>query len=434
MIADILETLPNGGPRIVELGKIKIGGLGNTIQTRAGNTMRLPRKDDCFTITTNRRDTAGDLIPDAQVMEALKEQYADDDGKLRRIPIFLLSNEPEDVLQAAWAWYGGKTCGARGDGKTITWFCDPKSGQRLKEPKEEPFDKAMLDWTDSRGNKLLKLHAVFNCVIGVKEARWGGVYRFRTTSVISFQQLHGSLVHLSQLTGGVLQAIPLMLVVRGIQVAPDGKPTTVHVVHVELRGSDLAAIQNQALERAKYMLTFHQQMSSTLTQYRRLLVAPGQESDDEAGHIQEEFAPELHEPVTATGYKLLEDHADPQTDSPDRPSQPIRPNEPPPSTGSPVTVVAPEMPPVSEQAAGAPDGVDLVAEAIEQGPEAFEKTVIEAAKKADPSVKRSDISGGLFKWKCFHKQNPTKDAWRELYEAVTENRFDFKSGRLLVAS
>ena len=41
-------------------------------------------------------------------------------------------------------------------------------------------------------------------MIAAKESRFGGVYKFRTTSIISFKQLYSSLLHIHQLTGGVL--------------------------------------------------------------------------------------------------------------------------------------------------------------------------------------------------------------------------------------
>ena len=302
-IVDIVNGMgPDTEVRVTELGKIKIGGLGESRPTQSGGTFRIPRKDDHFTITTLQRTQAKDLIADKPLMEQLLAEYGDEDGKLRQIPVRVLSNDVDDVLQSAFVWYGGKVVGARSDGKTVTWNCDPHNGKRLAQPKEEPWTPAMLELRDSRGNKLFKLHSVFNCVIAAKQSRFGGVYKFRTTSVISFKQLYGSLLHVHQLTGGVLMGMPLMLVVRPMQVAPDGKATTVYVVHVELRGEGLAQLQAQAVEQMRFMLENRQKVIQTTEQYRRLLLPPGHETASDAADIQEEFAPEATAPEPAPDY------------------------------------------------------------------------------------------------------------------------------------
>jgi hypothetical protein len=299
-----------GKPRMPELGKIKIGGLGASRPTQSGGSFRLPRKDDHFTITTMHRDAAGDFVPDSSLMQELVASgYADPDGRLRRLPIRVISDDIDDVLQAAWVWYAGKTCGGRSDGETVTWFNDPQTGKRLPEPRTEQHDPSVLELADSRGNKLLKLSAVLNVVIASRHARWGGVYRFRTTSRISFDQMYGSLIHISQLTGGVLVGMPLQLTVRPKQVAPQGKSTTVHVVHVELVGGDIGEVQTLAMDRAKFALTFHRQVESLRRQCRALLPAPGEEEPEEIADIAEEFYPSqpaaVPEPAPAS-YGLID--------------------------------------------------------------------------------------------------------------------------------
>lgn len=296
MIASVLEAMIEGNqigqPRMVEVGKIKIGGLGPERPKSGGGTFRLPQKLDYFLVTTNTRTEKGDLIPDERLMSELKTRYADSDGKLRQIPIRVLSDEIDDVLQTSIVWYAGKTVAARSDGVNITWNFDGTNGKKLAEPRTEPWAPEMWGMKNTRNEKLFKTHTVLNCTIASKEGRWGGVYRFRTTSVITFQQLYSSLTHIQSLTGGVLVGMPLMLVMRPVVVSPDGKPITVYVAHVELRGEDLQQIQTQALERAKYKITFHKEMQQIQAECRRLLPAPGTETGQEAEEIQAEFAPE----------------------------------------------------------------------------------------------------------------------------------------------
>jgi hypothetical protein len=320
VIADVIQALPSkgNGSALTELGKIKIGGLGDSRQKAGGGTFRMPRKDDHFTITGTRRNPAGDLEPDHSLMESLVAQgYGDRDGKLRQIPVRVLSDDLENILQTSLVWYGGRTVGARSDGRTVTWFCDPSLdggsfGKRYLQPETSDWEPAMLEWIDPRGNKLFKPHTVFNCVIAAQDARWGGVYKFRTTSQVTLRQLYGSLLHITQLTGGVLVGMPLMLVVRPITVSPEGQATTVHVVHCELRGPDLKQIQQQALEQARFKLEFKEQLHRAQLQYQRLLIAPGTEPEEEAGEIADEFAPEAEPDVAPVApapahYGLLDD-------------------------------------------------------------------------------------------------------------------------------
>jgi hypothetical protein len=312
MITEILETLGAGDkPRLVEMGKIKIGGLGESRAKRSGGTFRLPQKHDYFTVTTLQRGQAGDLMPDAALMETLIDKWADHDGKLRQIPVFVLSDDIDDILQVAYVWYGGKVCVGRSDGKTTTWFYDTRTKQKVDPPLVEEFDPEILTWKSQDGSStLFKLHSVFNCVIAADNSRWGGVYKFRTTSVISFKQLYSSLLHLSQLTGGVLIGMPLMLKVRPVQVAPDGKPSTVYVVHVELMGKDLFEIQKKAMLQAEYQATNRQRLLTAQRQYKALLTGPGQEMNGEVAALGAEFHPEspdLSLPAAPENYGLLDD-------------------------------------------------------------------------------------------------------------------------------
>lgn len=284
-LSDLLQ------PRICELGKIKIGAKEDKVRkTATGKEWRAPVKLDHFLITTMQRTAGGDLVLDSDLMNRLKEKHGDKDGNLRQIPVMLLSNDIEDVMQSAFVFYNGKTVAARSDGKKVTWFYD--GTKRLEKPTEEEWTKEMADSKNDRGVPFFKLHSVFNCVIASNDSRWGGVYKFRTTSRITADQLYGSLLHLQSLTGGILVGLPLMLVVRPIQVAPEGKPTTVYVVHAELRGPDMQAIQSQALKIAEFQLQNTKRIQHAQIEYRKLLVAPGHETGDEAEAIIEEFTPE----------------------------------------------------------------------------------------------------------------------------------------------
>jgi hypothetical protein len=260
-------------PRVCELGKIKIGGLGESRPAANGGTWRLPEKLDHFVVTTLQRDADGGLIVDADLMASLSE-HSDRDGKLRQIPIALLSNDVEEVLQAAWVWYCGKKLGARSDGRTVTWFHNPNNKARLDSPRTE-------EWIpNGRFNHLFKLHTTMSVVIAAKQARWGGVYKFRSTSQITASQVYGSLMHLRELTGGLLRGLPLRMVVRPVQVTPEGQPKTVYVVHVELGGSDFTKALDSAMQRAQLEMANAKQLRESQREYRALLSSPAEFDDD----------------------------------------------------------------------------------------------------------------------------------------------------------
>lgn len=297
-------------PQLVELGSIKIGTLGEKRTSRGGAEFRLPKKLDHFEVMTKFRGENGLLIPDEETMSALKADYADEDGHLRKIPIAVLSDHIPDFLRASWAYYRGKQCIARSDGKTLTRFISPE-GEKLDPPQETEWTEEHEHLTQKiSGNDVpvFKKHISLDAVIAIPEARWGGIYRFRTTSAITGDQLYGSLIHLKQLTGGVLTGMPLMLVVRPVQVSPGGKTTTVYVVHVELRGNDLMHLQKMALERARFQKENRKQLLEVRREMKLLLHDPGEgESPDVQSDIQQEFHPEAEKPDTSDNFRRVFD-------------------------------------------------------------------------------------------------------------------------------
>jgi len=274
-------------PRIVELGKIKIGRKEERVRkTSGGKEWRAPEKLDHFIITTTARNQRGDLVVDNALMEQLLRLQPGGGDKLREIPVELLSDDIDDVLVASHCYYGGKKLGGTCDEETCTWLVDSQ-GERLAEPVKRPC-------TGEHLKKPWKPHATLNCIINAgASSTVGGVYRFRTTSRITLEQLYGGLVHIQALTRGVLQGLPLRLVVRPMQVAPEGIVTTVYVVHVELRGVDLAAIQQQAAQLTQVRVANARQIEAARSEYRLMLRAPGEsESAEEQEEVADEFSPE----------------------------------------------------------------------------------------------------------------------------------------------
>ncbi|MGD1001048.1 MAG: hypothetical protein ABSA67_10165 [Candidatus Brocadiia bacterium] len=278
--------------KLTPLGKIKIGGKGEEKVSAKGKTYRQPLKYDYFVVTTMQKDAAGNFKPDVKLMKELTEEYGDEDGKLRQIPIRLLSNDPEVVMQTAFVAYQGKVCIARSDRQTVTWFNDLKTGARLAEPKVEPWDEKLRELKSQEGGAFFKEHSVFNCVISAHEAKWGGVYEFRTTGEISGQQLYSGMLETLRLTYGVLIGMPLWMVVEPKQVTPQGRATTVYAVKLELRAPSMEDIERMALTRMQYALAHKDQIQIIETKYKALMAPPGTESAKDAADINLEFSPE----------------------------------------------------------------------------------------------------------------------------------------------
>lgn len=302
-------------PRVLELGKIKIGGKGEEVMSRRNVAFRPPVKHDHFTITTLQRDQNGDLVPDDELMATLAQQQGVNLDQITEIPIALLSDDIEDVMQSAYVYYVGKHRIAQSDGgDMVTWYGDPRTNPptMFDKPREGPnverYVQTKMLGEGDRAVRMFKPHGIFSCVIAAGESRFGGVYRFRTTSIITIEQIYSGLAHIKELTRGSLRGVPLRLVIRPLQVAPKGIATVVYVVHVEMRGQDLTAIQQQVLAARQLELQTSKGLLDIHRQYKALLRAPGaaDESDDEQAEAQSEFHGETAVPGEVVDLKTGE--------------------------------------------------------------------------------------------------------------------------------
>lgn len=283
-------------PSVVEVGKIKIGCLGEERTAKNGNKYRVPMKLDHFRLTTLNRDNTEQLIADDELMASLKENCDTHDGKLRRLPILLMSNTLDEIMSARYVAYAGKQTAAKSDGLVVTEYMDKPGGAWLKEPRTTAHvPEVVAFWK-------MKLATTLNVMVASHSSRWGGVYRFRTTSKITADQLYGSLLRVQQLTGGILKGVPLWMVVRPMQVAPEGKPTTVYVVHIELAGSDLRAIREAAVDQMRYELANVKEVKALQGQMKQLLAHTDDLDDDElSDHVPDGEFTTAGELVTASG-------------------------------------------------------------------------------------------------------------------------------------
>ena len=273
-------------PSYAEIGKLKLGGLGQERQSKSGGTYRQPVKYDSFVVTKPYRNATGDLTPDKEMMDALRK---DADGKLRSIPIVLHSDEIDDCFLTSYARYSGKKLHCSGDGeKAVRWeLVKDKDGKAAKtgKNKEMACPCAFLD------DKSCKPHAILYCSIRIPGmAVAGGIHTFRTTSIITIQRIVGSLLQIKKAVG-LLQGLPLWIVVLPI-------PTnngTVYCAHIELRATDIVEAQKTALAAAQMRAGLLGEVAELNKSYRAMLKAPA--SVDEPEEEQEAIADEFHPPT-----------------------------------------------------------------------------------------------------------------------------------------
>jgi hypothetical protein len=296
-------------PRLVQVGYLKIGRKDDEIRKSAGGReWQKPERLDHMLITTLERDSTNNLKPDAPLMESLISEFGsvtktDKVPKLRQLPIALLSDDPEDLLQSKYEYYQKGRCLARCDSETLTVY-RTKDGEALPKPIIKPCTGEHLAPEAEQRPELppkpaegWKLHSKLSFVIAHKLARWGGVYEHRTTSPYSAGQIYGGLLETARLNFGVLEGIPLWLVMRPIQVAPPGiPPTEVYWLHVEMRGVGLEELQTRTMQRLEARKGSIRAVRLLQAEVRGMLTAHV-ETEDEEREIAEEFHPEGKETI-----------------------------------------------------------------------------------------------------------------------------------------
>jgi len=281
---------------LAQAGHIKIGGKGKMIRSSRGNEFRPPQKHDHFTITTLQREGGtkdGNLITDEKIMSQLAAEYADQDGKIRTLPIVVHSDDIDLVFPTAYVSYRGRSVYCRGDGETAERRVYDDRGEWHGEVKTVDCPCDLLQ-PDAKGNRRCKYSGALHCSLRVPgQAVAGAVHRWRTTSQISCEQMYGSLLQIIE-TVGILKGLPLVLRVRPVQVDPvGGRPSTVYVCHVELRAENLQAVQRQALELAQMRGALNNQIAQAQAgSYRAMLQEPGTGSAEDLEAEGEEFYPD----------------------------------------------------------------------------------------------------------------------------------------------
>lgn len=187
-------------PTLAEVGKIKTGFKGPVIKSKKGNPFQPPKKIDHFIITTTVRDKeTGNLVQDTDLMKKLP---ADSNGEIKEIKIRLPFDSIDKNFFTQYQAYESRKCFCRGDGeKASRKDKDGKVTDIVCNPEKcEFFQKGKC--------KVSGILSAFIPESGV----FGGVYKLRTHSYNAVASILGALQYISENAGGILQGIPLKLV------------------------------------------------------------------------------------------------------------------------------------------------------------------------------------------------------------------------------
>lgn len=176
------------------VGRISIGRVIER------NGMRLPEKDDQFTLTSQVQNREGWLLHPLD--ESLRQQVG---GKLRSLPVRLLFNDPSLNLRADYNLFdrstgrpqcvgNGETCRRAGQDGIETLPCPGSDTCRFAEGQCKPY-------------------ARFNVRIGDEDET--GTFVLRTTSFNTIRTLAARLQYFQAVSGGLLACLPLELKLRG---------------------------------------------------------------------------------------------------------------------------------------------------------------------------------------------------------------------------
>ena len=254
------------------LGRISIGKVVEK------NGMRLPEKDDQFTITSQVQSRDGWLL------HPLNDELRNgQDGKLRSIPIRLLFNEPDLNFRADYSLFD-RTTGRPlcvGNGETCKRQCE----DGIKTLPCPSPDGCLL----AQGNTC-KPYGRLNVVIGDDDPL--GSFVFRTTGYNSIRTLAARLHYLQAISGNRLACLPLELRLRG-KSTRQSHGTPIFYVDITVRSGlsmEDALLEAKQLDENRQAAGFNQ---TALDQAARQGFNNGafEDSEEDTGVIVEELFP-----------------------------------------------------------------------------------------------------------------------------------------------
>lgn len=214
-------------PRFAEIGKIKIGGKGETRKSKEGKVFQLPVRYEHFVVTTTEKGPDGNFLIDTAIMKQLGAEP-------KEIPVRLPFDEIDLNFFTSFQYYIGNKCVCCGDGehamrtgkdeKESKVVCDPESCEFLKSEK-------------------CKVSGILSCQIPLGGMEIGGIYRFRTHSWNSVSNILAALEYFADNTNGILQGLPLKLKFLKKSTQDHGN---VNVVTIVIDGLEMLKMREMA--------------------------------------------------------------------------------------------------------------------------------------------------------------------------------------------
>jgi hypothetical protein len=257
------------------VGRISIGRVVER------NGMRLPEKDDQFTLTSQVQNRDGWLLHPLD--EALRQQVG---GKLRSLPVRLLFNDPSLNLRADFNLFdratgrplcvgNGESCRRVGQDGIETLSCPGPEGCRFAEGQCKPY-------------------ARFNVHIGEEDEI--GTFVLRTTSFNTIRTLAARLQYFQAVSGGLLACLPLELKLRGKSTTQSHRAPIFYVDLVIRSGMTLeqAITEARRLDGERKQAGFDQ---AALDEAARQGFADGafEDLEEDVPAVVEEFFPASNE-------------------------------------------------------------------------------------------------------------------------------------------
>jgi len=214
------------------LGRISIGRVIEK------NGIRLPQKDNQFTITSQIQEKGG------WILHPLDEELRKDapNGKLRTIPVRMLFNEADLNLRAEYTMFDRKTgrpmCVGNGD-----------TCRRLTQSGVQSLSCPSPTLCEFGKGGLCKPYGRLNVKIGDDDDL--GTFIFRTTGYNSIRTLAARLSYYQAVSGGLLAYMPLELKLRGKSTTQSHRTPIYYVDLVIKDGVSLQQAVAEAREKAR---------------------------------------------------------------------------------------------------------------------------------------------------------------------------------------
>ena len=213
------------------LGRISIGRVVEK------NGIRLPQKDDQFTITSQVQERSG------WKLHPMDEELRKDapNGKLRTIPVRMLFNDADLNLRAEYTMF---------DRKSGRPMCvgDGDSCKRLTQSGIQSLPCPGPTLCEFGKGGLCKPYGRLNVKLGDDDDL--GTFIFRTTGYNSIRTLAARLSYYQAVSGGLLAYMPLELKLRGKTTAQSHRAPIYYVDLVVKEGVSLRDAVAKARERA----------------------------------------------------------------------------------------------------------------------------------------------------------------------------------------